>query len=138
MPRKRFAPYRVGYTPDAFVDTVLTQETIIRRLVEMTVLVAVDQSGHVIGTIAYRVAAAGEGHLRGMAVNPEWHGLGVAQKLLENVESDLRRLHCKVVTLDTTVPLCRAIHFYEKNGFRPTGEVNSFFGMQLFAYREDI
>jgi predicted N-acetyltransferase YhbS len=50
----------------------------------MTVLVAVDQSGHVIGTIAYRVAAAGEGHLRGMAVNPEWHGLGVAQNRVES------------------------------------------------------
>ena len=58
----------------------------------MTVLVAVDQSGHVIGTIAHRVAAAGEGYLRGMAVNPEWHGLGVAQKLLENVESDLAQV----------------------------------------------
>ena len=133
-----FAPYHASCTPDALVDTVLTRETIGRRLAEMTVLVAIDQPGHVIGTIAYHVATDGEGHLRGMAVNPEWQGFGVAQKLLVKTESDLRKLHCKVVTLDTTVPLQRAIRFYEKNGFRPTGKVKSFFGMQLCSYRKDL
>ena len=32
----------------------------------------------------------------------------------------------------------RAMRFYEKNGFWATGEVGSFFGMELFAYRKVI
>jgi ribosomal protein S18 acetylase RimI-like enzyme len=133
-----FAPYQGSYTAEAFVDTVLTGETIRQRFADMTVLAAVDPFGHVIGTIAYQVTVSGEGHVRGMAVCPEWQGSGVAQSLLENVESDLRKMHCKVITLDTTKPLRRAIRFYEKNGFRSTGEVSSFFGMELFAYRKDV
>ena len=42
------------------------------------------------------------------------------------------------MTLCTTRPLQRAIRFYEKNGFHATGEVSSFFGMDLLSYRKDI
>jgi hypothetical protein len=58
--RRAFAPYQASYTSDAFGDTVLTGETIRQRFSEMSVLVAVDQSSHVIGTIAYKV---GEGRI---------------------------------------------------------------------------
>ena len=69
-----FAPYRVRYTPAAFADTVLTRRTLGQRFKEMTVLVAIDHSDGVIGTIAYKVAEIGHGHIRGMAV-----GLGLAR-----------------------------------------------------------
>ena len=62
----------------------------------------------------------------------------MARLLLDRVESDLRDLGCSAVTLDTTAPLERAIRFYERNGFRSTGQVGSFFGMPLFEYRKDI
>jgi ribosomal protein S18 acetylase RimI-like enzyme len=73
-----------------------------------------------------------------MAVRPAWEGFGVAERLLNQVESELRELHCSAITLDTTRPLQRAIRFYEKHGFRPTGEIASFFGMDLFAYRKEL
>jgi ribosomal protein S18 acetylase RimI-like enzyme len=133
-----FATYRDSYTPGGFADTILTPETLQKRFTEMTILVAVDESDHVIGTMAYKMENNSEGHIRGMAVRPECHGSGVAKKLLDQVEADLRDLHCRIITLDTTRPLKRAIRFYEKNGFRATGEVNSFFGMDLFAYRKDL
>jgi N-acetylglutamate synthase-like GNAT family acetyltransferase len=136
--REAFAPYQANYTSDAFTDTVLTDETIRQRFAEMTVLIAIDQSGHVIGTVAYKAADDGEGHVRGMAVSPQWQGSNVAQALLDQVEYVLRKMHCKAMTLDTTRPLRRAIHFYQKNGFLPTGKVSSFFGMDLFAYRKNI
>lgn len=132
-----FAPYRDRYTPGAFEDTVLTRDTLRARLKEMRVLVATDDSGQVLGTVAYK-AENGEGHIRGMAVLPQWHGSGIARKLLDTVERDLRELHCRSITLDTTRPLRRAISFYEKNGFRETGERASFFGMDLIAYRKEI
>lgn len=135
--KEAFAPYRCQYTELAFSDTVLTPETLRKRFSETQVLVAVDDSGQVIGTIAYHVAN-GEGHIRGMAVRPERQGCGVAEYLLERVEGDLCELRCQAITLDTTEPLQRAIRFYEKNGFRRTGEIASFFGMELFAYRKAL
>jgi GNAT superfamily N-acetyltransferase len=133
-----FAPYRESYTPEAFLDTVLTPDAFRHRLSEMSVVVATSTSGEVVGTIAYRALEGGEGHLRGMAVRPEWQGSGLSTSLLETAEDELRRAGCKIITLNTTEPLNRAIRFYEKNGFRPTGKIGRFFGMPLFEYRRTI
>jgi ribosomal protein S18 acetylase RimI-like enzyme len=135
--RRAFEPYRESYTAPAFTDTVLTPEALEKRQSEMQILVAADATNRVIGTIAYR-ASNGEGHIRGMAVWPEHQGCGVARALLGKAESDLRKLHCRSVTLDTTRPLSRAMRFYERSGFRRTGEITSFFGMELFAYQKEL
>jgi len=132
--RSAFAPYRESYTPEGFFDTILTPETFRHRLSEMSVLVATAADGEVVGTVAYKILQSREGHLRGMAARPEWHGSGLSNRLLERAEDELRKAGCKIITLDTTEPLNRAIRFYEKNGYRPTGKVGSFFGMSLFEY----
>jgi [ribosomal protein S18]-alanine N-acetyltransferase len=132
-----FAPYRDAYTPEGFTDTTLTDETIRRRLREMHVLVAVTAGDDVVGTVA-GVANGDEGHIRGMAVRPQWAGSGVARKLLDAVEAELRACRCTRVTLDTTEPLQRATRFYEKNGYRKTGRVGDFFGMRLIEYAKHL
>jgi GNAT superfamily N-acetyltransferase len=104
----------------------------------MSVVVATSTSGEVFGTIAYKVLESGEGHLRGMAVRPEWHGTGLSTSLLETAENELRKAGCNIITLDTTEPLNRAIRFYQKNGFRPTGRIGRFFGMPLFENSKTI
>jgi ribosomal protein S18 acetylase RimI-like enzyme len=132
-----FEDYRGSYTSAAFLDTVLTPETVHRRLVEMFVFVAIDEKeeeDQVAGTIACAVVGNDEGHIRGMAVLPCWRGTGLATQLLRTAESYLRESGCTRVSLDTTAPLLRAIHFYERNGFRPSGKVTDFFGMPLFQY----
>jgi N-acetylglutamate synthase-like GNAT family acetyltransferase len=136
--RSAFAPYRESYTPDAFLDTVLTPETFRHRLSEMSVFVATGTSGEVVGTIACKVLEGGEGHLRGMAVHPEWQGSDVSTRLLERVEDELRKTGCRTVTLDTTEPLNRASRFYERNGFQRTGKIGRFFGMPLFEYSKSL
>jgi GNAT superfamily N-acetyltransferase len=132
-----FAPYCTQYTPAALEDTVLTSATITERLQRMTVLVAVDESGDVVGTLACSNCER-EGHLRGMAVRPQWQGSGVAARLLAAAEDRLRTRACHHVTLDTTEPLKRAMRFYEKHGYRPTGTVSTFFGMPLCEYRKEL
>ena len=132
--RLAFEPHRERYTPAGYADTVLGPATIHERLAAMTVLVATSDGGETIGTIACHAGAGGEGHIRGMAVRPTWQGTGVAQQLLDAALADLRARGCARVTLDTTEPLRRAIRFYERNGFRPTGVVGDFFGMPLFEY----
>lgn len=131
-----FEVYRQEYTPDAFLDTVLTEERLEHRFGEMTILVAVAES-RIVGTIAYQVQGT-EGHLRGMAILPEWQGRGVAAALLQAAESGLRELGCVSATLDTTEPLRRAIRFYERRGFGPSGQIRDFFGMRLHEYAKRL
>jgi len=100
----------------------------------MSVFVAVDEAGEVVGTIGRSVVNDDEGHIRGMAVDPRYQGSGVAVRLLEAVEAELRDRGCSRVSLDTTAPLERAVRFYERNGFRASGKVVDFFGMPLFEY----
>ena len=133
-----FVPHRESYTPEAFSDTVLTPDTFRHRLSDMSIVVATSSSGEVVGTVAYKVLESGEGHLRGMAVNPEWQGSGLSKSLLETAEDELSRAGCKTITLDTTYPLNRAIRFYEKNGFRATGKIGWFFGMPLIEFSKPI
>lgn len=104
----------------------------------MTVLVAIDLSEKVIGTIAYKATADGEGHLRGMAVLPECQGLGIAQQLLGRAEAELIKAQCSRVSLDTTEPLQRAMHFYERHGYVRSGRTQDFFGMLLIEYVKSL
>ena len=99
MPGTSLRAPQQHYTPDAFAGTVLTAETFRKRFAEMRELVATDDSDQVVGTIAYK-SENSEGHIRGMAVKPQWHGCGISTRLLDDVESGLRELHCSAVTLD--------------------------------------
>lgn len=131
-----FEPYRERYTPGAFADTVLDRAALEKRMREMSVVVAV-ASGRVVGTIA-GAAHGTEGHLRGMAVLPEQKGSGVAAQLLREIEDRLRSQGCTHITLDTTLPLERAIRFYEKHGYSRSGHVAEFFSMPLIEYAKAL
>ncbi len=133
-----FEPYRVHYTPDAFQDTVPTVAGLAQRLGEMTVLIAEDEDGVVVGTIGYQIVEISEGHLRGMAVVPAQQGSGVAAQLLAAAEHALRRQHCTRVTLDTTRYLQQAIRFYSRHGYTPTGVTNDFFGMTIIEFAKPL
>lgn len=132
-----FAPYRDQYTPDGFHDTILDHGSVIARLRAMAVFVAVADDGDVIGTIACNRVNAEEAHIRGMAVRPQWQGRGVAEQLLDAAEKYAHSIGCIRVTLGTTEVLKRAIHFYEKHGYRPT-VVEDFFGMPLHDFAKTI
>jgi ribosomal protein S18 acetylase RimI-like enzyme len=128
-----FEPFRTQYTMGAFQDTVPGPAAIRQRVLDMTVYVALSPKGEIVGTIASSVEGV-EGHLRGMAVRPAWQGRGIAEQLLLTAEGDLIASGCTRITLDTTMPLRRAIQFYQKHGFAPTGRITDFFGMSLYEY----
>ena len=133
-----FEPYRESYTQEAFRDTVPTAEDARRRLKEMTILIAEDGCSSIIGSISYQVFNSCEGHLRGMAVIPEFQGSGVAERLLWAAEAALRELGCSRVTLDTTLPLKRATRFYMRHEYKATGITKDFFGMPLFEFEKSL
>ena len=132
-----FEPYRTHYTPGAFADTVVGAAAIEQRFQKMTVFVA-EAGSLLVGTLSAEVAAGGVGHLRGMAVLPDWQGRGAALALLSAAERHLAVRGCARVTLDTTLPLDRAIAFYIRNGYAPTSRVQDFFGMPLYEYAKNL
>ncbi len=86
-----FAPYRAQYTPDAFTDTGMTPDSVQQRLREMCLFIAV-AGGATVGTIGCQVKED-EGHLRGVAVLPDWQGAGVAPALLQAAEHEFQSRH---------------------------------------------
>jgi len=132
-----FEPYRETYTPAGFTDTVPTAKDVRRRLKEMTVLIA-EHGPSIIGSLSYQVYDSLEGHLRGMAVIPEFQGTGVANRLLWAAEAELREVGCSRVTLDTTLPLKRATRFYIRHEYKATGITKDFFGMPLFEFEKSL
>jgi ribosomal protein S18 acetylase RimI-like enzyme len=132
-----FAPFREFYSPEGYADTALTSHTLARRFTTMKVFVA-EESNRIIGTIACAVHENATGHIRGMAVLPEYQGRGVAEELLQTVEDELRQRGCTRIKLDTTTPLQRAIRFYERNGYRASGKVGDHFGMPLHEYVKEL
>ena len=133
MPGSAFEPFRTQYTQGAFQDTVPGPAALRQRLLDMAVYVAITPNGEIVGTIAASIEGAA-GHLRGMAVRPAWQGRGIADQLLLTAQGDLIAAGCTGITLDTTMPLRRAIRFYQKHGFAPTGRITDFFGMPLYEY----
>jgi ribosomal protein S18 acetylase RimI-like enzyme len=132
-----FEPYKTSYTPAAYEDTVPTFSGVEQRLREMCVLVAVNQANEILGTLAYRVMTNNEGHLRGMAILPQWQRRGLAKRLLDRAESELRERNCSRCTLDTTLQLTDAIRFYESNGYVATGK-SDLFGVPLIDYVKQL
>jgi ribosomal protein S18 acetylase RimI-like enzyme len=129
-----FEKYRALYNTSGYVDTTLNSEAVIRRLMEMNIYVAVTEKGEVVGTVYWSRTKPEEGHLRGMAVKPEYQGSGVADSLIQRVETDIRDKGCLWVTLETMDFLRRSIHFYEKRGYCRTGQIKDFFGQPAHEF----
>jgi len=136
--RVAFGRFLDSYSHEAFLDTVPTVENVRERFHTMSLFVAEDSGRKVIGTIAYYLKSPQEGYIRGMAVLPDWQGRGVAQRLMETAEAEVRERGGARVSLDTTDPLQRAIRFYEKNGYRRTGNIEDFFGMPLHEFTKEL
>jgi N-acetylglutamate synthase-like GNAT family acetyltransferase len=130
-----FEEYRNYYSSEGFEDTVMSEELVLKRMKFMTIYVAVDKKGKIIGTIGWQRISEEEGHVRGMAVLPEWWGSNSpASALLHIVEKDAFINKCQYLTLDTTAILKRAQNFYTKHKFKETGKTGDFFGSKIYEY----
>ncbi|MFX1279349.1 MAG: GNAT family N-acetyltransferase [Promethearchaeota archaeon] len=134
-----FEQYRYFYSPEGFADTVMSEAMAVERIKRTTIYIAEDQSGEIIGTIGWKKVSKEEGHIRGMAVHPNFQGKkSPATDLLKMVEIDALSEGCSFLTLDTTEVLERAQNFYRKNGFAKTGKTGDFFGATIFEFKKII
>jgi GNAT superfamily N-acetyltransferase len=83
--QQAFAEYEPLYTKQGYAATTPAKDTIVTRMLEGPVWVAV-QGKDIVGTVS--VVGSEEGlYVRGMAVLPAARGLGVGRRLLQEVEA---------------------------------------------------
>jgi len=92
------------------------------------VILVAEVSGVIIGLIAARIGdpEADGAYIDCLIVKPEYRGRGIGQRLLERCISLLKERRVRFVHLHVTSDFPRAVHFWEKNGFR--GKRNRYSG----------
>ena len=114
--RESFAEFEDLYTSAAFEATTPSADIILRRLDEGPIWVATSD-GTVVGTVS--VVGKREGlYVRSMAVLLTSRGKGIANLLLEEVETWAVKNRYQCLVLSTTPFLLGAIRLYERFGFQ--------------------
>src|SRR5437879_13359966 len=86
--RAAFERYESSYTRGAYEDTVLTPESLQKRVDVMSIFFAISAARAIVGTIACHTVSPDEGRLRVMAVRPGWLRPGLAAALLHSPHTE--------------------------------------------------
>jgi DNA-binding MarR family transcriptional regulator len=86
--------------------------------------VLVRESGEPIGCGGLLTMEPGVGEIKRMWIAPEWRGLGLAGRLLADLEGRSRTIGHHTVRLDTNSTLTDAIAMYERAGYTAIGRYN--------------
>lgn len=115
-----------------------------RRADEAELLVAVDGSGRVLGTVTFAVggnewaniAEPHEGEIRMLAVAPKGRGRGVGEALVRATMDRSRELGLTGMVLSTEAGMKPAHRIYERLGFEraPERDWSPLPGLELMAY----
>jgi ribosomal protein S18 acetylase RimI-like enzyme len=132
-----FLEFEALYTREGFAATTPATEQVLARMREGSAWIAV-RKNELLGTVA-AVVKADSVYMRGMAVLPAARGLGVAARLLEQVEHFAAERGQPRIFLSTTPFLHAAIRLYEKHGFqRIHAGPHDLFGTPLFTMEKRI
>lgn len=115
-----FAAYQHLYTQQAFEATVIDPEEAGHRMTEGPIWL-VEDNNKMLGTISV-VPSNNQVYIRGMAVHPTARKQGIGLQLLRKVERFAQQQNSDRLYLSTTPYLRRAIHLYQRFGFRIVNE----------------
>lgn len=73
--------------------------------------------------------------LYSFAVNPIYHGKGIAVRLLESIENEITQKNYQTIFLEVRADNLQAIHFYKKQGYEPFGRYQDYYADQMDAIR---
>lgn len=135
--RQAFAEYEPLYTEQGYAATTPGSAEIVARMAQGPLWVAVHKE-QIVGTGS--VVSRPEGiYIRGMAVIPSARGLGIGNRLLDEIQHFAAAQGCQRLFLSTTPFLDRAIRLYEAFGFRRTEDgPNDLFGTPLFTMEKMV
>ncbi len=83
---------------------------------EGELLVAV-KDNRVVGMVAYHRHSDTRCEMKRLYVKPEYRGMKLGERLIEEIIAHARKACYKEMVLDTITPLQSAIHLYKKAGF---------------------
>jgi GNAT superfamily N-acetyltransferase len=117
--------------PEAFGSTAVQEEALSedawRRMTRTAAIFVATASGTGVGVVAgLPRESAGERGLGAMWVAPSWRGRGVAAALADAVIAWARSEGCARIGLWVSADSPRARRFYQRQGFRPTGQTRPF------------
>ena len=85
----------------------------------------IDEVGsHIVGCGGVRTLEPGIAEIKRMWVAADWRGLGLAKRLLADLEGRAASIGHRLVRLDTNATLTNAIAMYERAGYRAIGRYN--------------
>ncbi len=114
--RESFLEFKELYTPQGFAATTPDAQEIRHRLDEGPAWVALCKD-RIVGTTSAVLQGENSLYVRGVAVVPGARGLGIAESMMNQVESFARQHQCARLFLTTTPFLASAIRLYQRLGF---------------------
>jgi GNAT superfamily N-acetyltransferase len=136
--RQSFLEFEALYTPKGFAATTPDPEQVGSRMEEGPAWIALCED-RTAGT-ASAVPQGEKGlYVRGVAVVPSMRGRGIAEALMNEVESFARQNGCARMFLTTTPFLTSAIRVYERFGFtRVPNSAADLFGTPLIKMEKNL
>jgi putative acetyltransferase len=136
--RQSFLEFEALYTPKGFAATTPDPEQVGSRMEEGPAWIALCED-----RTAGTASAVPEGekglYVRGVAVVPSMRGRGIAEALMNEVESFARQNGCARMFLTTTPFLTSAIRVYERFGFtRVPNSAADLFGTPLIKMEKNL
>jgi RimJ/RimL family protein N-acetyltransferase len=89
------------------------------------VAIAAEVDGRIIGQVDVRPKIGRQKHVGtiGITIRDGYRDIGIGTELMKEAETQAKRLNLKVLTLDLFSINRRALHVYEKAGYRVVGRV---------------
>lgn len=136
--RQSFLEFEALYTPKGFAATTPDPEQVGSRMEEGPAWIALCED-----RTAGTASAVPEGekglYVPGVAVVPSMRGRGIAEALMNEVESFARQNGCARMFLTTTPFLTSAIRLYERFGFtRVRNGAGDLFGTPLIKMEKNL
>ncbi len=80
-------------------------------------LLVAEEGNKAVGMVAYHRHSDTRCEMKRLYVKPEYRGMKLGEKLIEEIIAHARKAGYKEMVLDTITPLQSAIHLYKKAGF---------------------
>jgi ribosomal protein S18 acetylase RimI-like enzyme len=134
-----FKPYKKYYTEEAYKATVISPGEIEKRLRNKNteVLVAI-YNNKIVGTASIKIKGKRELYISSMAVIPSLQGKGIGWRILEEINRLAKQKYCRIISLESSEPLKKAVNVYEKFKFRRTGKKRRYHGIIIFEMTKEI
>jgi GNAT superfamily N-acetyltransferase len=119
---------RRGWTTEAdLLDGIRTDETGLAAMLAnaQATILKYEQDGQLIGCV-YLEKKGDRLYLGMLTVSPDAQARGIGKQLMTAAEQLARDWHCRAMTMTVISQRHELIAFYERRGYRPTGQTEAF------------